>query len=148
MAGAEFHLIFPSITGFPLLDICIFLARFLTTNSELAVRSGKKPRAADIYLILQVERRRSNRSRLRAGLTMILPTQNAGLASMGSTTPVAQYGQPVFSARKIIRLRSRTRGQRELLHENLRAALVLPTERWNALSAVARRPSTMPHQLA
>ena len=64
MAGAEFHLIFPSITGFPLLDSCIFLARFLTTNSELAVRSGKKPRAADIYLILQVERRRSNQGRV------------------------------------------------------------------------------------
>jgi hypothetical protein len=124
------------------------LPDFSQADSKLAVRSGKKPRVAGIYLILQSERRRSNQGRLRAGRTMIWPTQNAGLASMGSTTPVAQYGQPVFSARKIIRLRSRTRGQRELLHENLRAVLVLPTERWNALSAVARRPSTMPHQLA
>jgi hypothetical protein len=71
MAGAEFHLVFPSIPVFPLLDVGISLARFLTTDSKLAVRSGKKPRAADIYLILQSERRLSNQGRLRAGLTMI-----------------------------------------------------------------------------
>jgi hypothetical protein len=71
MARAEFHLVFSFYTGFSLLDVSIPLARFFTTNSELAVRSGKKPRAADIYLILQSERRRSNQGRLRAGLTMI-----------------------------------------------------------------------------
>jgi hypothetical protein len=112
------------------------------------VRSEKKPRAADIYLIFQSETQALQPGSVEGWSDNDLANAKCRPIFDGSIDARRARWPAIFFGKKKLLGLLKLEGQRELLYENSQTPLVLPREKIERSFCGCSTPSTRLHDLA